>query len=171
MEDLIMKRAMTTLLFLMIVFSFVSAKDSQKLIWHSFGEAKTLSRKNNKPMMVVVISSSCGWCKKYLRTTLSDENIQSQIDKYFIASKVNISLNNKVEVDGKEYTERQIGSMFAVRGVPATIFITPTDTIIAKLPGYVPPDKFKTILRYLGEGWYKDMTYKDFIESEKSLNK
>ncbi|MCD6595676.1 thioredoxin fold domain-containing protein [bacterium] len=166
-----MKRAIVALIILISVISFAGNKNAEKLIWHPFGDAKILSKENNKPLMVVVVSASCGWCKKYLSTTLADNEVDAQLDKYFVVSKVNVSSMNKIEVDGKEYTERQIGSMFAVRGVPATIFISPSDTIIAKLPGYIPTDKFKTIIQYLGEGWYKDMTYQEFIESDNKINK
>ncbi len=157
----------------LVIVSFVmgTAQQTQKVEWLPFGKAQEKSKKEGKILLTYIYSTGCGWCRRFWNTTLTNPEIEQMIDSYFVATKINLASNNKVEIDGKSYTERQVGAMFAVRGTPTTIFITPTDTILAKIPGYMPVDQFKSVLKYFGEGWYKDMTYQEFMESEQKLNK
>lgn len=165
-----MRKLLTTLL-LVSAITVGFAQQAHKTQWLPFGKAREKSRKEKKIMLTYIYSTGCGWCRRFWNTTLTNPEIDSLINKFFVATKVNLASNNKVELDGKSYTERQVGAMFAVRGTPTTIFITPTDTILAKIPGYMPVDQFKTVLKYFGEGWYKDMTYQEFMESENKIRK
>jgi len=160
------------LIFTLVLVSFVlgSAQSENKPEWLPFGKAREKSHQENKIMLTYIYSTGCGWCRRFWNTTLTNSEIEKMISKYFVATKINLASNNKVELDGKSYTERQIGAMFAIRGTPTTIFITPTDTILAKIPGYMPADQFKVVLKYFGEGWYKDMSYQEFLDSERKLN-
>ncbi|RKZ34511.1 hypothetical protein DRQ33_01990 [bacterium] len=151
------------------IFSIAFAESSYELDWLPFGKARELSKKTDKPLVVYIERNGCGWCRKFWNNTLTDDEIEKQLDSFFVVTKINLSSMNKVEVDGETYTERQLGSMFAVRGVPATIFVTPQDTVLAKLPGYMPPEQFKVVIKYFGEGWYENMSYQEFMESEKKL--
>ena len=165
-----MRKFLTTLLLFGVVLAGFAGQP-KKTQWLPFGKAREESRKEKKILLTYIYSTGCGWCRRFWNTTLTNPEIDSLIDNFFVATKVNLASNDKVEIDGKSYTERQVGAMFAVRGTPTTIFITPTDTILAKIPGYMPADQFKTVLKYFGEGWYKDMTYQEFMESEKKLKK
>ena len=160
------------LIFSLVLVSFVlgSAQSENKLEWLPFGKAREKSRQEKKIMLTYIYSTGCGWCRRFWRTTLTNPEVEKMIAEHFVATKINLSSNKKVELNGKLFSERQIGAMFAVRGTPTTIFISPSDTILAKLPGYMPAEQFKIVLKYFGEGWYKDMSYQEFLESERKLN-
>lgn len=159
---------------LVIVFSIVFAfagDNVSKIDWQTLQKGLDLSKKEKKPLYVFIYSTYCGWCKKFKRSTLSDEKIIKQLSEGFVAAKLNTASNAKQEYDGEQSTERQLAAMFGIRGVPTSVFMDNDGKVIAKLPGYSPPETFANILRYISEGWYNDMSYQEFIESGNSLKR
>jgi len=59
-----------------------------EIAWQeTFALAQAKAKKESKPMMVVITSEQCRWCRKLEATTLSDEDIISKTpikNLYFI---------------------------------------------------------------------------------------
>ncbi len=160
--------------FLVFGTSLGAAEKSTELVWHPLEEAMKLAQAQKKPLYVFLYSSFCGWCRRFERNTLNNEDVKKLLSEKFILTKLNSSSTKRQKFKGKLVSERRLCAMFAVRGVPTSAFMEFQDTvgtIIAKVPGYIPPDKFKLLLKYIGDKWYKDMTYEEFIRSEEILRK
>ncbi len=158
------KRIIPLVIAFSIIFAFAGDK-KQELDWQTLQKGLDLSKKQKKPLYVFIYSSHCGWCKKFKQNTLSNDGIINTLSEKFVIAKLNTSSNTKQEFDGKKSSERQIASMFGIRGVPTSVFMDAEGKVITKLPGYSPPETFASILRYIGGGWYSDMSYQEFIES------
>ena len=165
-----MRKIALTLLVL-IAFALLWGEDSKQATigWLSISKAESLSRANGKPMMVYIYSNGCAWCRKFVRKTLSNPDIVKLVNEKFVPTKVNLSSNKTVRFHSKTIKEKYLGRVFLVRGTPTTVFLQNADSIIAKLPGFINHNDFQLVLKYIGDGWYKDMSYKDFVESEKKL--
>ncbi len=153
-----------------VLFCFAD-KSGKELDWKELGKGMELSKEEEKPLFVYIYSTHCGWCRRFNKATLQDTSVVRILSENFIVSRPNTSSTKKQGFKGKKATERQLAAMFAVRGVPSSVFLDSNGKLITKLPGFMPPDVFKKVLKYIGEKWYKDMSYQEFLESEKKLEK
>ena len=165
------KRFPTILIFLALTLAIAGDSKSPTLEWLPLEKAMKTAQAQKKPLYVYLYSTYCGWCKRFDAQTLSDAQIISLLGDRFVLSKINTASTATQEFEGKKLAERQLAAMFAVRGVPASAFMDSSGKLIAKLPGYMPPDKFMTVLKYVGDGWYSDMTYQEFMDSEEKIKK
>jgi len=163
----------TTAVAILLFFSALFCEETKKksLEWLTFGKALETSKKDKKPIYVYLYGTYCGWCKKFNKETLSDTTIINKLSQHFVITKLNTASTETQEFQGEQVSERQIATIFAVRGVPSNVFMDSLGTIIAKIPGYMPPDKFTPVLQYISDGWYKDMTYQEYIDSGDKLKK
>lgn len=82
--------------------------------------------------------------------------IQSEISSFLAKNFIPI----RVDVD----KEKKIASTYHVRSLPVSWFLEPDGKKITSIPGYVNPDLFLVILKYVSSESYKKMTLKEFIK-------
>ena len=165
------KRKISFALIITIAFSGFLNAETTEIDWKPLGKAVELAKKDGKPVYVYLFRNGCGWCKKFKNKTLAKSEIIEQLSENFYSCQLNSSSTKKQEFNGEKLTEGQLAAMFAVRGVPTSAFLDSDGKIIAKLPGFMSSDQFLNVLKYIGKGWYKDMTYQEFLESEDKLKK
>ena len=145
-----------------------AAKDAVALSWVKYDKGLELAAKENKPIMVDFYTNWCKFCKKMDNETFTDGTVARYLDENFVLVKVNAESNETVITSNGNLSERQLSQSFGVRGYPAYWFLKSNGEKINNVPGYVPPDKFITILRYFGEGHYETTTWKDYLDSQNS---
>jgi thioredoxin-related protein len=79
---------------------------------------------------------------------------QPEIAKFLITSFISI----RADVD----KEKKIASTYHVRGLPVSWFLEPNGERITSIPGYVNPELFLIILKYIASGSYKTMTLMEY---------
>jgi len=127
----------STLLLLFLVIS-VYAKPLQWL--DSYEKAVPLAKAQNKNIMLLVTSKTCGWCRKLERVTLEDEMVIERLEEAYIVVHV-------TRGEGKYPQKLQVGP------VPATFFLNAEgELIIDEVIGYWPPQDY---LSYLDDVDYK----------------
>ena len=134
------------------------------LNWLSYNEGLTLAEKENKYVLIYFYTDWCSWCKKMDREVFSDKEIIETMSQNFVSIRINTEAESKVVENGKEITERELAKLYQVSGVPAIWFLESDRKRIAPLPGYVPPQRFKIVLNYIGEGWYKSISFEEYLE-------
>ena len=80
---------------------------------------------------------------------------QPEIVKFLTTDFISI----RVDVD----REKKIASTYHVRGLPVSWFLEPNGEKITSIPGYVNPELFLIILKYITSESYKKMTLKEFM--------
>ena len=127
--------------------------------WYSYDEGVALGKSKGKKVFLYFWSNWCTFCKKMERETLTKTPIVSYLNDHFISVKVD------------SVRERKKASLYAVEGVPTTWFLTENGEKIVTLPGYISPDIFLPVLKFIGTESYKKMTFKkylkEFVKSEK----
>jgi len=137
------------------------------LNWLSYNEGLTLAQKEDKYVLIYFYTDGCSWCKKMEKETFSDEDVKKILSDKFVIVKINARSENKVIENGKEISERELATLYQVSGYPTTWFfwfLEVTHTRIAPLPGYATTEQFIPVLNYIGEGWYKNISFKEYME-------
>lgn len=104
------------------------------IAWNdTYEQAQAKAKKESKPMLVIITSEQCRWCRKLESTTLSDDEIVSKINSRFAA--VHVTRDKSV------YPRNLTAKM-----VPMSYFLDSTGKILYSMPGYWPVEDYQSIL-------------------------
>lgn len=138
--------------------------------WVNFEEGLELARKEKRMLLVDVYTDWCHWCKVMDEKTYGNRAVIDYANKNIVMAKLNAETKEKFSYKGVKYSGSELAMMFGVSGFPTTLFLEPSGEFITRIPGFIPPDQFKMILRFLAEKWYEKMEFQEFQkrEAEKS---
>jgi thioredoxin-related protein len=134
------------------------------LSWLSYTEGLALAEKENKYVLIYFYTDECSWCKKMIDQTYSNEEVKKILSDKFVAVKIDARSENKVMESGEEISEKKLATLYQVSGYPTTWFLESNRSRVAPLPGYVTTEQFIPVLNYIGEGWYKSISFKEYME-------
>jgi FKBP-type peptidyl-prolyl cis-trans isomerase 2 len=118
------------------VAAVVKASDAERLTidWmESYEDGLQKAEQSHKRAVLVLYSTRCGVCEKYLATTLKDIRLRLLHDKFVWI---------KVEAGDKEELKEKYG----LRGYPLTIVVDCTGESLEKMRGYQPAEKMRDFL-------------------------
>ena len=98
--------------------------------------------------------------------TFSDESIIEKIQSDFIPVKVKTTNNETFHTPMGDMNTMQLVQALKIRGVPAVFFFDQKGQIVFTIPGYLPAERYTTILDYISGNHYKEESFDDY---EKSL--
>ena len=87
----------------------------------------------NKPAMMFVTTTWCGWCKKLAEDNFTDAEVKKLLDNFVL-----------VIVDGD--VEKSAASKLGAEGYPHIVFVTSKGDTLVESSGYVPVEAFKPIV-------------------------
>lgn len=98
-----------------------------------YNTALLKAKKVNKPLVMVLSSDYCPWCRKFENKTLKSSLIKSKLDKEFIVLLVD-----------KKYDVKTFPSKFKTQFTPRIFFINPKDeSILFDKNGYIKKIDFE----------------------------
>jgi thioredoxin-related protein len=101
--------------------------------WKSYKDAMSIQAKNNKPIMVEITSSHCGYCHRMDKIVFEDEDMRKWLEERFILVKLDSRDDN-------------IPSMLDYEVTP-TFFFIKGNKVIKKIPGSWGIDDFKSLTK------------------------
>lgn len=106
-----------------------------EIAWNaSYDTALSKAKKESKPLMVLITTEECRWCRKLENTTMQDEEIIARINAKFQA--VNVTKDKSI------YPKNLTAKM-----VPMSYFINPTNgKVLYSIPGYWGSEDYNAIL-------------------------
>src|SRR5947209_236865 len=147
-----------------IVFSFIviaaltgCARAEVEFRDVSFAEAKKLSAKEHKPIMIDFFTTWCGWCKVLDRKTYTDDNVAKIANEKFICLKIDAEKGEGVDLAKK----------LNIGGYPTIVFFTKDGDVIDRVVGYQDAQHFAKSLEQAAAGGSKVMI--DEIEKNPSI--
>lgn len=132
--------------------------------WVKYDVGLKQAAEEGKYVLVYFWNHGCGWCKRMEQDTYANEKVMDIVNAYFTPVMVNAGSNEYYNTKNGRITTRQVVNKFRLRGFPTSCFLKPDGSILTCLPGYVPPQKFETILKYIGEEHYKDKSYQEYLK-------
>lgn len=102
--------------------------------WNAnFAEAQAKAKKESKPMLVIITSEQCRWCRKLESTTLEEPSIVNQINSRFSA--VHVTRDKSV------YPKNLTAKM-----VPMSYFLDSDGKVLYSMPGYWSSEDYESII-------------------------
>ena len=120
--------------------------------WRAWNEGLAAAAGSGKPVIVDVYTDWCGWCKRMDRDTYARAEVSEYLNRHFVMVRLNAESNQSVSYGGRALTARALAGGFQVTGYPTTIFLRASGEHMVNVPGYLPPDKFMKLVRYIGDG-------------------
>lgn len=165
------------LLFSVIIITSAKVKQPMaKLHWLKLDEVSSNIKDQPKPVIIDIYTDWCHWCKVMDKNTYENQKVADYISEHFYASKINAETRDTLLWRGKMYTYNANYKIhdFALYATnwqasfPTTVIIPDTNADPIAIAGFMEPKEIEPILKYFGEGDYKNKTYEDFQKTFKS---
>ena len=120
---------------LVLLFFFGMSLWGAEIAWNSsYAQALAKAQKENKPLMVLITSEQCRWCRKLENTTLQEDEIVARINSKFQA------------VNGTK-DKTNYPKNLSAKMVPMSYFLDPkTGKVLYSIPGYWGSEDYNSIL-------------------------
>ena len=113
---------------------------SDKIDWHTYESGMARSRFEKKKVFLYFHADWCAYCLEMDRKTFKDPAVISVLNRNFIP----------IRVDSDR--EKAATSLFRVKGLPDSWFLTETGEVIGHRPGFIPSDQMVKILTVITTG-------------------
>jgi thioredoxin-related protein len=134
------------------------------------------ARKEGKRFVVMWELKGCPYCKETHFVNFAQPRIADYVRANFEVLQLNIIGSRKVtDFDGAELSEKELAAKYGVRFTPTFQFfgegVTPLKSLppakreVARAPGYMRPDDFLALFRYVREKAYESKSFLDYLKS------
>lgn len=120
--------------------------------WTAWDPGLARAREQGRYVLVDVYTDWCGWCQRMDSDVYARADVSGYLADKFVSIKLDAESDEAVHHRGHTLSAAELARAFGVTGYPATLFLTPDGRLVTNLPGYLPPDRFLLVLRYIGDG-------------------
>jgi thioredoxin-related protein len=132
--------------------------------------------KEGKRFVIMWELKGCPYCKETHFVNFAQPRIADYVKANFEVLQLNIIGSRKVtDFDGSELSEKDLATKYGVRFTPTFQFfgekaaalrtLPPAKREVARSPGYVRPDDFLAMFRYVREKAYESKSFRDYLKA------
>ena len=132
--------------------------------------------KEGKRFAIMWELKGCPYCKETHFVNFARAEIADYIKANFEVLQLNIIGSRKViDFDGVELSEKELAAKYAIRFTPTFQFfperaaplktLAPAKREVARAPGYLRPDDFLAMFRFVREKAYETKSFRDFVKA------
>lgn len=132
--------------------------------------------KEGKRFAIMWELKGCPYCKETHFVNFAQPKISNYIKANFEVLQLNISGSRKVtDFDGTEMSEKELAAKYGVRFTPTFQFfgeraaalkpLSPAKREVARAPGYLRPEDFLAMFRFVREKAYETKSFRDFVKA------
>ncbi len=134
------------------------------------------AHKEGKRFVIMWELKGCPYCKETHFVNFARADISDYVKSNFEVLQLNIIGSRKVtDFDGAALSEKDMAAKYGVRFTPTFQFfpeqagplkaLAPAKREVARAPGYLRPDDFLAMFRYVHEKAYESKSFRDFVKS------
>lgn len=162
------------------IFLFVSMtpRSDGVVNWMTFEQAVEKSKKEKRKIFIDVYTDWCGWCKVMDKNTFSEPRIARILNENFYPVKFNAEQREDIVFSGTTFKFVESGRsgyhqlaaalMNNQLSYPTVVFLDEDFSMIQPLQGYQKPEEFHKIVQFIGEDYFKKLTWQDWQSQYKS---
>jgi thioredoxin-related protein len=125
-------------------------------------EAKAVGKSG---ILVYFGQKLCAYCEQFLQENIGAPDIERYIREHYDIIPIDIwGIEDIVDTNGETYTERDLSLRYKTNFTPSLVFYDLDGKPVFRLRGYYPPYKFRAALNYVTEGFYKEETFKEYLD-------
>ena len=132
--------------------------------------------KEGKRFAIMWELKGCPYCKETHFVNFGQPRIADYVKANFEVLQLNIIGSRKVtDFDGTEMSEKELAAKYGVRFTPTIQFfaeraaplkaLPPAKREVARAPGYLRPDDFLAMFRFVREKAYETKSFRDFVKA------
>lgn len=143
-----------------------------RINWYSFEEAVELVQKNPRKILIDIYTDWCGFCKRMEAETFSDPRVARYINNNFYPVKFNSETRDTIYFQGhmfiNEGQQRRSAHQLSIAllqgqmSYPSIVYMNEQLEILTAVPGFVTPERIEPILKFIGDGHYRTLSWEDF---------
>jgi thioredoxin-related protein len=141
----------------------------QELSWMSLDEATGKLQKEQRPILIDLYTTWCGWCKQMDKKTYSNKQVAQYLQDKFYPVKVDAETHAAINWNGRTYQfnpsyRSNEFALYLTHGrleFPTTIIIPPGGEPQA-IPGYMEPKELELLVKYFGEGKFGKVSFDEY---------
>lgn len=152
-------RLVTSLVLLALALagpSHAAAAAEARLAWRGWDDGLAEARGSGKHVLVDVYTDWCGWCRRMERDVYARPDVRAYLERHYVIVKLNAESPKPASYRGRRHTQQSLAAEFGVTGYPTTLFLKANGEHLVKAPGYLPPERFLLVLRYVAEGHFEN---------------
>lgn len=116
-----------------------------------------------KILMVIFEQENCSYCMEMRRVNLTDPEAVEIIRRNFDLVTVDLLGDRELTTfSGAVMPEKQYAQSLKVQLTPMTVFFAADGTELFRMAGYYKPPMFKSALRYVADGRYKQESFREY---------
>jgi thioredoxin-related protein len=137
------------------------------IAWLSWPDGIAAARRQGRPALVYFHQPNCKFCNRMDAETFADARVQQAVTTCFVPARVE-SFNPTVFVGpgGEKLSGVLLRDRYRVTTYPTIIGLAtgrPLEELM-RVPGFFGPTDFLGTLAYVTEGWYRKMSFGEFLE-------
>lgn len=149
--------------FFLVAFSSVDTT-TETITWYELKEAQQLAKQNNKKVLIYAEAVWCTYCQKMEKEVFPLSKVIDTMAEYYYPVRLDIESDKEHQFNGEVLTGSQFARKYRVQGTPTTFFIDANGKILGAQPGFIPPDTFENLLRFVGTDAYQDRSFDEYME-------
>jgi thioredoxin-related protein len=134
------------------------------------------AHKDGKRFAIMWELKGCPYCKETHFVNFARSDVSDYIKANFVVEQLNIIGSRKVtDFDGQELSEKELAAKYGVRFTPTFQFfaeragplkdLAPQKREVARAPGYLRPEDFLAMFRFVREKAYETKTFRDYVKA------
>ena len=143
--------------------------DDAAISWMSVEDAVGKLQQEQRPVLIDLYTTWCGWCKQMDKRTYSNKKVAEYLQNKFYPVRVDAETHATITWGGRTYQfnpqyRSNEFAMYLTHGrleFPTTIIIVPGQEPQA-IPGFLEPKDLELLVKYFGEGVYKTTSFDDY---------
>ncbi|MCJ8166201.1 DUF255 domain-containing protein [Pontibacter sp. E15-1] len=152
-----------------------SPNPSEKIKWLTIEQAEARMKREPRKVLVDVYTDWCGWCKKMDKETFTDPGVAALINQHFYAVKLDAEGTEPISIKGQTFNykpeykshELAVALLNGQLSFPTTVFLDEELGMLSPVPGYLDAKNMTQILKYFGENYHQNMSWKEFEKQAK----
>ena len=140
------------------------------------GDDLEAARKAHKRFAIMWELRGCPYCRETHLVNFAQPRISDYVRENFDVLQLNIiGSRNVTDFDGQELSEKALAAKYGVRFTPTIQFFPetarglkahqPTKREVARIPGYLRPDDFLAMFRYVRDKAYETKSFLDYLKA------
>ncbi|HEV2354482.1 MAG TPA: DUF255 domain-containing protein [Puia sp.] len=151
------------------------ARRGAAIQWMNVEQAEQKLRQEQRPVLIDLYTTWCGWCREMDRKTYSNRKVAAYLQDKFYTVKVDAETRAVINWQGKTYAfnpqyKSNEFALYLTHGrleFPTTVIIPPGDAPQA-IPGYMEPKELELLVKYFGDGAYRTVGFDEYEKSFKA---